>query len=365
MLRLLAFFFATLFALAENKNANTIFLDTDQDGLTDQEEKAIGTDVANPDTDGDGYSDGKELSGGFNPLKPAPGDALMAGSAKKEAATQDQSAISGENSSAESPASDLFSLDTSVQSYSEQDILNDLSSDPENPNLTNEMIGQLLQLTKEKSESSQDFLENPTLSPEDFDTITQNALQSVDIESELPEIRADEMKVLPPVDGSPRSSSGGAGKDLDEEKKKEKQKEQIEKYFASLAFVFASNAPFPVDQPENLTASLGTEQENLLASMMSGNQASVDEYAKRARTGIEQIKRVEVPYILQDIHKSALQLAIYTLGLKDKIVIDQSDPMKNLAALSSLQAVAESTFKLQSQMQAIAEEYGITEVSLP
>ena len=36
-----AVFAVTFFALAENKNANNIFLDTDQDGLTDQEEKAI------------------------------------------------------------------------------------------------------------------------------------------------------------------------------------------------------------------------------------------------------------------------------------------------------------------------------------
>ena len=64
--------------------------DSDQDGLTDEEEKELGvdpnsvdsdsdglfdyaeinifkTDPNNPDTDGDGHSDGEEVKGGYNP----------------------------------------------------------------------------------------------------------------------------------------------------------------------------------------------------------------------------------------------------------------------------------------------------------
>jgi len=71
----------------------TAVLDTDQDGLTDDEEKALGTDINNidtdgdglfdreeanvyktnpsiADTDGDGYSDGDEVKNGYNPLGP-------------------------------------------------------------------------------------------------------------------------------------------------------------------------------------------------------------------------------------------------------------------------------------------------------
>lgn len=47
--------------------------DSDHDGLTDEEELALGTDPNNPDTDGDGFSDGVEvhfarLGANFNPL---------------------------------------------------------------------------------------------------------------------------------------------------------------------------------------------------------------------------------------------------------------------------------------------------------
>ena len=44
--------------------------DTDADGLTDDEEQVYDTDPNNPDSDGDSYSDGQEVSGGYNPLGP-------------------------------------------------------------------------------------------------------------------------------------------------------------------------------------------------------------------------------------------------------------------------------------------------------
>lgn len=43
--------------------------DTDGDGVTDDQEKAKGTDPNNPDTDGDGLLDGAEMQSGTDPLK--------------------------------------------------------------------------------------------------------------------------------------------------------------------------------------------------------------------------------------------------------------------------------------------------------
>jgi hypothetical protein len=43
-------------------------VDTDGDFLTDEREEELGTDVNNPDTDGDGYNDGAEVANGYNPL---------------------------------------------------------------------------------------------------------------------------------------------------------------------------------------------------------------------------------------------------------------------------------------------------------
>ena len=63
-------------AQTSSTSTQSVFLDSDQDGLSDEEEKNIGTDPNKADTDGDSYSDGTEVRSGYDPLKPAPGDKL-------------------------------------------------------------------------------------------------------------------------------------------------------------------------------------------------------------------------------------------------------------------------------------------------
>lgn len=48
--------------------------DSDNDGLNNREEIRIGTELLNPDTDGDGFLDGTEYIAGYDPLNPSPAD---------------------------------------------------------------------------------------------------------------------------------------------------------------------------------------------------------------------------------------------------------------------------------------------------
>ncbi|MBP9802570.1 hypothetical protein KBC40_03200 [Patescibacteria group bacterium] len=53
----------------QNKNEQQVSqVDTDQDGLSDVDELKYGTDLNNPDSDNDTYSDGQEVNNGYNPL---------------------------------------------------------------------------------------------------------------------------------------------------------------------------------------------------------------------------------------------------------------------------------------------------------
>jgi hypothetical protein len=366
---------ATLFALAQSKNSNSLFLDSDQDGLTDQEEKAIGTDPLKADTDGDGYSDGKEVESGYNPLKPAPGDKLVGVVEPAAPAISTQTSGSTTNSADDStsgtqalvngyddPANAaLLSQMGSASSTDKQsdllgiDAVSDLSSDPSNPNLTNEMIGQLMQLTKNKATSDTGFVENPTFSSDDLTQISQNALQTVDITKNMPEIKDSELNILPEI----------KDKNLSADKLKAAQKVEIEKYLAQAAFVFASNSPFPVDKPENLQTQLNAEGANILSAFSSGDSTKIASYVSKAQVGIDQMKKIAVPYVLKDVHKSMLQLAIYTLGLKDVVSVNTADPMKSLAAASSLQTAAQTSLELQSQLSQILKNYDIEFVNSP
>lgn len=54
----------------------TVDNDADHDGLTNRDESYWNTDFQNPDTDGDGFLDGEEVSSSHDPLIPAPNDLI-------------------------------------------------------------------------------------------------------------------------------------------------------------------------------------------------------------------------------------------------------------------------------------------------
>ncbi|HLM84397.1 MAG TPA: hypothetical protein VK254_04300, partial [Candidatus Bathyarchaeia archaeon] len=235
------------------------------------------------------------------------------------------------------------------------DAITDLSSDPNNPNLTNEMVGQLLQLTKDKATTDTSFADNPTFSANDISQMTEGALQAADITKNMPEIKDSDLNILPEV----------SGKKLSDDEIKTKQKAEIETYLAQIAFIMASNSPFPVDQPKNLQSQLDAAGTNFVSALSTGDATKLDSYAAKAQAGIDQLKKVAVPYVLKDIDKSMLQLAMYTLSLKNTVMPNSSDPMKGLAAVSSLQAVAQKSMDLQTQLTQILASYGIDAINFP
>ena len=66
----------SLFGAVSNTAATPV--DSDKDGLTDEEEKKLGTNPTKADTDGDGFLDGQEVKEGYDPLKVAPYDKVTA-----------------------------------------------------------------------------------------------------------------------------------------------------------------------------------------------------------------------------------------------------------------------------------------------
>ncbi len=59
---------AELTELDKTADEEQLEMDSDNDGLTDEEEAQYGTDPDNPDTDGDGYLDGEEVRNGYDPI---------------------------------------------------------------------------------------------------------------------------------------------------------------------------------------------------------------------------------------------------------------------------------------------------------
>lgn len=255
-------------------------IDADCDGLIDDEERVYGTDINNVDSDGDGYSDGVEVKSGYDPTKPAPGDRVS-------------------KLSADAKGDENLSVD-----------------------LTDKLAEDLQQFIKEKGENSittsdvDDFVEQQY-----SDTLNSH----ITLES-LPEIDSSQMKVLPQnYDG------------LNESDRKGKLKQDAIKYYSQIAYALASNAPVEMIESSEFSV-FRNDFEKHFASLAS-EDVDYDYFANLAKKTdlfLEQVKGIEVPASMIDMHKKALKIIDGYLSLRNE-QISTNDPIGKMILLSKIQ----------------------------
>lgn len=286
----------------ENSDSQNIFLDSDQDGLTDEEEKMYGTDPKNRDTDADSYSDGAEVKAGYDPKIPAPGDRL-ADFKNQENNSSDEAgtAPAGEN------------------------------------------------LTAAISQKIADLPTDTEISIDDIQTMIDESLTQHDISEEIPEVSIDDIKI----------KEQNYGKYSDEEAKKRK-KEDFADYISAIFYIFASNSPEPITSATDASSAMINTFQNILFAISLRNSESLEDISRSGERILEQLNEVEVPEDLVDFHIKALQYAMYAQGLKSSIKSDPTDPLSDIANLSKIQAFIQSVLSFSGDVEAKLDEYDVT-----
>ncbi len=309
---LVVFGFAFFSVAQENSSSDiNIFLDSDQDGLSDEEEKGYGTDPGNRDTDGDGYSDGAEVKSGYDPLKPAPGDRIAAEQTEQTAGDSRQK--------------------------TDEDI-----------NLTQEVSIQVANLiTSSSSEEEEITLEN-------LDSLISKTLESELTFDDLPEISEDEVKI----------KEQNYGK-YSEEKRTEKEREDALEYLTAVSYIAASNSPQKIStigDVEKLMNEIFNEVE--LFSLSLSDISYFEGLAEKGELAMEQLNEIEVPENFLNLHIRGLKLAKYAISLKDKIQPDPNDPISSITSLSKVQNLLVLSMDYSGEVSSKLSEFGILEIPL-
>lgn len=313
----IASFSFLVFAQDSSQNAQNIFLDSDQDGLSNAEEKIYGTDPNKNDTDGDGYTDGAEVKSGYDPLKPAPGDRII-----KD--------ISSENSPSAKTAMD------------------NQPTTAEKVNLTEKLSNDVAGLINQKSDEGQ------PIGIEDIDGLLSqmSSNQSITFD-DLPKIDRDTIKI----------KKQNYSK-LKEEDQKSKEKEDALQYLTTISYIMANNSPKKISDPKDLQTFSDEiiSQVSLLTSMSFSDTSYFDDMANKGKLISEQLKEVEVPESLLDIHIQGMQLANYAIGLKETKVVNTEDPISSMVNLSKIQNVLTMGSDLVARIGQQLASLGVAEI---
>lgn len=288
-------------------NSGNIFLDSDQDGLTDQEEKLYGTDSKNPDTDGDGYSDGAEVKSGYDPTKPAPGDKLT-----------------------------VASLSNSENGK----VLGDSDN-----NLTSQVSQKITELVQ----NAQGNEEDTGVTLDQLQQVIDQSFNAQNVQSDdLPEVKKEDFKIL-------KQNYSGLSKD----KQKEKKKEDFMNYAVAVAYILSSNSPKPITSSQDLSDVFDNISQTILQSMEARNPDGLSDLEKSSDKIVEQLKQVEVPEEMVDTHIKAVRYALYAKNLSGTLSPNINDPLKDIANFSKISALVQSVQGFASDITDKFNEYGI------
>ncbi len=328
-----SFFWGSGFSWADEDGLN-YFQDKDGDGLTDQEELALGTDPEKSDTDGDGYSDKVEIESGYDPLVAAPGDRLIE-------ISSEEVEVAGES---DVNLTDVFlekvqKNESSLFQDLDQETLTDLSD--EKGGMNEEIssgLGELDQMGGQMMDVGQ------------MEGLLSQTFSGAGIEEEFPEIKEEDLNILPKV------------KEENEKKKKKIEKKQIEEYLATLGFVMLTNAPFEAGNEQEFLGQLNFLIGGFQADIGQGNSKRMQEYKKRGEEVLDSMYELETPYVLKDTHQEVVQLVQYLINQNEKALFDQEDPIKMGLYLGKIQVSLERLAALNGEIQEVLKEYEIKEI---
>lgn len=300
-----------VFAADDVVTEQNIFQDSDQDGLSNDEEALYKTDPLNKDTDGDGYMDGVEVESGYDPIKPAPGDKLLSGEDTRATIT-------------DIPSSDKAST------------------------LTTQVTDQIVSIVEDQVSG-----ETTELSMDNVDEAVQNIMNQSDQEIILPEIDVDAIKV----------------KEISEKlkgtKRAEQEREDAVEYLTVMAYILANNSPKKFHTENDFFSLLTSFGQDSITAITLGNQNYLEDLSRTGQRIIDETSGIEVPESMLEVHAQALKMAKYSIQLKDEVKLgDSDDPLGKIASLSKVQGFLGVVADFSQEIFGTLGDLGIKEIPI-
>ena len=179
-----------------------------------------------------------------------------------------------------------------------------------------------------------------------FKQIVNETLASQDNSFELPQIDRDTIKI----------KKQNYKKSQEEEKKKE----DFSTYISTIFYIFTSNSPSPITSSSDITSVLSQTTQKIISAISTQDPTTLNSLSKSGEAILEQLKEVEVPEDLVDLHIKAMQYALYAESLKDLIQPNANDPILDIVNLSRISSFIQSLSSFASDAQSKLDEYDVS-----
>jgi len=142
-------------------------------------------------------------------------------------------------------------------------------------------------------------------------------------------------------------------------KAKAKMKEDFTKYIASIFYIFSSNSPQPITSSKDISSVISSMTNSIASAVSQENLNPISELSASGKRISEQLKDVEIPEKMIDLHVKAIVYAKHAENLNELLAPNPDDPLRELSNLGQLGGFIESLAAFSDEINSKMDEYGI------
>jgi hypothetical protein len=187
--------------------------------------------------------------------------------------------------------------------------------------------------------------------------VNLDQVQSMVTDATNTQVTPDELPQISPKDIKIKKQNY---KNLSKDKADAQKKDDFTTYIAGLSYIASSNSPTPITSNTDINGVTSSLLSQLVGAITSGNLSSAKGLSTSGEKILQQMKDLEVPEELVDMHIKGLQLATYAIGMQDKIAPNQDDPVMAITNYSKMQSLIDLVVTYSSDVQAQCSKYGLT-----
>jgi hypothetical protein len=233
-------------------------------------------------------------------------------------------------------------FDSSSDVFSDSSATDDSASSTTSDGLTAQVAQQLSDLTTNADSNGED------ISLDQLKSIISDSVGKSFSESDLPSIDPSEIKIE-------KQNYTGTTEQI-----KSQKKEDFINYMSAVFYIFSSSSPKPITNSDDLTTFSNYVIQTITASLTTRDSSGLTELSQSGQKMLDQLKDVEVPEDVLDIHVKALKFAKYAIALKPEVDANASDPLGDLVNISKMESFAEALVSFSTEAQTKFDEYGVS-----
>lgn len=220
------------------------------------------------------------------------------------------------------------------------DPISPISDDPDN--LTSQVARKLSALASSTDPDEQE------VSLDKLQEIINDSISQKFSDSDLPTIAPGEIKI------KKQTYSGSAGQI------RARKKEDFTNYMIAAYYILSSSSPKPITNNADLNGLADYFTQTVTTALTDRDSSGLTEISQSGQKILDQLKNVEVPEDVIDIHTKAVQFAKYAIMLKPAVTADADDPLADLVNISKIKSLTEALISFSGEVSARFNEYGLT-----